>query len=169
MATVDRDGKKTIHPKLTTWLGGVHSIIKHGVPIILFQGSRIATRQEFQLFATTFQTIYETAAKKAHQPSRVYILSGQGEKGGSPGFPTVKITHCESLGAKDGCGRRPQAIAAREAANVPDGGHIRIKAMAVVPIDRIEATIGATANGIIEVSTPCRPKRNEHRSHITQA
>eukprot|EP00439_Symbiodinium_sp_Y106_P003920 s14173_g1.t1 len=95
----------TVDPKLTTWLGGVHSIIKHGVPIILFQGSRIATRQEFQLFATTiikhgvpiilfqgsriatrqefqlfattFQTIYETAAKKAHQPSRVYILSGQ--------------------------------------------------------------------------------------------
>ena len=118
MATVDRDGKKTIHPKLTTWLGGVHSIIKHGVPIILFQGSRIATSQEFQLFATTFQTIYETAAKKAHQPSRVYILSGQGEKGGSPGFPTVKITHCESLGAKT-------AVVAQATGNRGAGGRER--------------------------------------------
>ena len=169
MATVDRDGKKTIHPKLTTWLGGVHSIIKHGVPIILFQGSRIATRQEFQLFATTFQTIYETAAKKAHQPSRVYILSGQGEKGGSPDSQRSRSHIVNPWEPRRLWSHRPQAIAAREAANVPDGDHIRLKAMAVVPIDRIEATIGATANGIIEVSTPCRPKRNEHRSHITQA
>ena len=36
MATVDRNGKKTIHPKLTTWLGGVHSIIKNGIPIVKF-------------------------------------------------------------------------------------------------------------------------------------
>eukprot|EP00439_Symbiodinium_sp_Y106_P043387 s1741_g5.t1 len=118
MATVDRDGKKTIHPKLTTWLGGVHSIIKNGIPIILFQGSRVATRQEFQLFATTFQTIYETAAKKAHQPSRVYILSGQGAKGGSPGFPTIKITHCESLGAKT-------AVVAQATGNRGTGGRER--------------------------------------------
>ncbi|CAE7738738.1 unnamed protein product [Symbiodinium sp. CCMP2592] len=95
MATKDRAGQEHIHPKLTTWLGDLQATIKNGVPYALFEGKRVATQDEFRLFATTLQTIYEAATKKAHQPSHVNII--QATRGS---HPTIKITHGQVLDSK---------------------------------------------------------------------
>ncbi|CAE7363243.1 unnamed protein product [Symbiodinium sp. CCMP2592] len=95
MATKDRAGQEHIHPKLTTWLGGLQATIKNGVPYALFEGERVATQDEFRLFATTLQTIYEAATKKAHQPSHVNIIQATRDS-----HPTIKITHGQVLDSK---------------------------------------------------------------------
>ncbi|CAE7235049.1 unnamed protein product [Symbiodinium sp. CCMP2592] len=95
MATKDRAGQEHIHPKLTTWLGGLQATIKNGVPYALFEGKRVATQDEFRLFATTLQTIYEAATKKAHQPSHVNIIQATRDS-----HPTIKITHGQVLDSK---------------------------------------------------------------------
>ncbi|CAE7501615.1 unnamed protein product [Symbiodinium sp. CCMP2592] len=95
MVTVDRSGNECVHPKLTTWLGGLQAIIKNGVPYALFEGKHVATQDDFRLFATTLQTIYEAATKKAHQPSHVNILQATSDR-----HPTIKITHGQALDSK---------------------------------------------------------------------
>ncbi|CAE7412161.1 unnamed protein product [Symbiodinium sp. CCMP2592] len=85
MATKDRTGQEHIHPKLTTWLGGLQATIKNG-------GKRVATHR---IFATTLQTIYEAATKKEHQPSHVNIIQATRDS-----HPTIKITHGQVLDSK---------------------------------------------------------------------
>ncbi|CAE7342670.1 unnamed protein product [Symbiodinium sp. CCMP2592] len=75
MVTKDRTGQEHIHPKLTTWLGGLQAIIKNGVPYAL-----LATQDEFRLFATTLQTIYEAATKKVLDSKLNVIRNATGQQ-----------------------------------------------------------------------------------------
>ena len=68
--------QETILPKPTDWVGGLHAILQHGIKQSLIN-SRVSARG-FQLFAMAFQTIYDAAAKKSHNPAvRHPVCQGQ--------------------------------------------------------------------------------------------
>eukprot|EP00439_Symbiodinium_sp_Y106_P011655 s5935_g1.t1 len=79
-------------PRATLWVGGLHAFLQHAIHLSFHK--REVSEANFKLFALAFQTIYDAAAKRAHNSTRcvTHYATGNSEEEGA----TLKLTHGET-------------------------------------------------------------------------
>ena len=79
-------------PRATLWVGGLHAFLQHAIHLSFHK--REVSEANFKLFALAFQTIYDAAAKRAHNSTRcvIHYATGNSEEEGA----TLKLTHGET-------------------------------------------------------------------------
>ena len=63
--------EETVLPPATLWVGGLHAFLQHAIRLSFYK--REVSEENFKLFALAFQTIYDAAAKRAHNSTRCVI------------------------------------------------------------------------------------------------
>ena len=84
--------KEQVLPRATLWVGGLRAFLQHAIRLSFFK--REVSEANFKRFALAFQTIYDTAAKRAHNSTRcvIHYATGNSEEEGA----TLKLTHGET-------------------------------------------------------------------------
>eukprot|EP00439_Symbiodinium_sp_Y106_P034676 s5887_g4.t1 len=84
--------EEQVLPRATLWVGGLRAFLQHAIRLSFFK--REVSEANFKRFALAFQTIYDTAAKRAHNSTRcvIHYATGNSEEEGA----TLKLTHGET-------------------------------------------------------------------------
>ena len=122
-----------ILPRATLWVGGLHAFLQHAIRLSFFK--REVSEANFKLFALAFQTIYDAAAKRAHNSTRcvIHYATGNSEEDGA----TLKLTHRETAFQKFRAvtGLEPSRVLAPAGRGPVDRGYPRHNQRELLPND----------------------------------